>query len=405
MSGRMEPAPKLLPIDEEWMRDVMLRLLVTPSPTGRTDQVMQYLGEVLTELGIPFELTRRGALLATLPGARRAPARAVVVHADTIGMAVKTLKSNGRLRAVPIGTHSARFSEGARCTIFTDDPLVYYLGTVLPLKASGHAYNTEVDTQGVGWDHVEIRVDEPVDSAEDLASLGINVGDFVAHHSLPEITRSGYVKSRHLDDKAGVAAVLAGFKAVREAGVELPVTAHLLITIAEEVGHGASHGLHADVAEMVSIDSAVVAPVQTSRETGVTVAMQDMTGPFDFHLTRRLLALCQEYGIEHRRDLFHHYRSDVAAAIEAGAEMRAALVGFGTDATHGHERTTLHAIRSVAELVTVYLQSELTFADWDTTRRGQLEDFPSAEQPAPAQMTVEAEPDHPGEESRVASGA
>lgn len=377
------------------MRDILLRLLVTPSPTGRTDQIMQYLGEVLTDLGIPFELTRRGALLARLTGKRPAPARAVVVHSDTIGMSVRVLKDNGRLAAMPIGTHSARFSEGARVTIFTDDPDVFYLGTVLPLKASGHAYNEEVDTQGVGWDQVEIRVDEEVHDRAGLVRLGIEVGDFVAHHTLPEITRSGFVKSRHLDDKAGVAAALAGFKAVVEAGVELPVTSHLLITIAEEVGHGASHGLHKDVAEMVSIDSAVVAPCQESRETGVTIAMQDMTGPFDYHLTRRLIALCREYNIEHRRDVFRNYRSDVAAAIEAGAETRAALVGFGTDATHGHERTTIHAMRSVAELVGVYLQSDLTFAGWDSRRVGTLEDFPSEGQPAPAQMTVETEPEAP----------
>ena len=384
------PDAKLLAVDEDWMREVLLQLLVTPSPTGRTDKVMQDIGVVLTDLGIDFQLTRRGALLATLPGRRAAPARAVVVHADTIGMAVRAVKPNGRLEATPIGTHSARFSEGARVTIFTDDQDVFYLGTVLPLKASGHAFDDAVDTQGVGWDQVEIRIDEHVSSAADVTALGIDVGDFVAHHTLPEITRSGFVKSRHLDDKAGVAAALAAFKAVAESGVELPVTSHLLVTIAEEVGHGASHGLHKDVAEMVSIDSAVVAPGQQSAETGVTVAMQDMTGPFDYHLTRRLSALCREHGIEHRRDVFRFYRSDVAAAIEAGAEMRAALVGFGVDATHGHERTTMHAIRSVAELVTVYLQSDLTFADWDAHRRGDLEDFPVEGQPAPAQMTVEA---------------
>jgi putative aminopeptidase FrvX len=327
--------PKVLAIDEEWAREVMLQLLRTPSPTGRTDQIMHQLGEIIAELDIPFELTRRGALLATLPGRRRSPARAIVVHADTIGMAVRARKPNGRLRVVPIGTHSARFSEGARVTIFTDNPDVSYSGTILPLKASGHAYNEQVDTQGVGWEHVEIRVDEPVHSAEDLAALGIEVGDFVAHHALPEITPGGYVKSRHLDDKAGIAAALAAFKAVKE-----------------------------------------------------SVAMQDMTGPFDYHLTRKLLTLCQQHGIEHRRDVFDHYRSDVAAAIEAGAETRAALIGFGTDATHGHERTTLQAIRSVAELTTLYLQSELTFEGWDRSRRGDLADFPTEDQPAPVQQTV-----------------
>jgi peptidase M42 family hydrolase len=367
-------------IDEKWMREILLTLLEIPSPTGRTDQIMQYLGERLTELQIPFELTRRGALLATLRGRRTVPARAVVVHADTIGMSVRRIKADGRLQPEPIGSHSARFSEGARVTIFTDDPQASYSGTVLPLKASGHAYGEAIDTQGVGWEHVEIRIDEPVQSAADVRALGIEVGDFVAHHAMPEITHSGYVKSRHLDDKGGIAAALAGFKAVVEAGVDLPVTTHLLITIAEEVGQGASHGLHKDVAEMLSIDTAVVAPGQESRETAVTLAMQDMTGPFDYHLTRRLAALCRQLDIEHVRDVFHYYRSDAAAAIEAGAEMRAALVGFGTDATHGHERTTVHAIRSTAELVAAYVQSDLTFADWDEHRRGALEDFPSSDQ-------------------------
>jgi peptidase M42 family hydrolase len=368
------------------MREILLTLLEIPSPTGRTDQIMQYLGETLTELRIPFELTRRGALLATLRGRRTVPARAVVVHADTIGMSVRRIKPDGRLQPEPIGSHSARFSEGARVTIFTDDPQVSYSGTVLPLKASGHAYGDAIDTQGVGWEHVEIRIDEPVQSAADVRALGIEVGDFVAHHAMPEITNSGYVKSRHLDDKGGIAAALAGFKAVVEAGVELPVTTHLLITIAEEVGQGASHGLHKDVAEMLSIDTAVVAPGQESRETAVTLAMQDMTGPFDYHLTRRLATLCRQLDIEHVRDVFHFYRSDAAAAIEAGAEMRAALVGFGTDATHGHERTTVHAIRSTAELVAAYVQSDLTFGEWDEHRRGPLEDFPSADQ-----MPAEAE--------------
>jgi peptidase M42 family hydrolase len=384
--------PKPLAIDREWTRDMMLELLTRPSPAGRTDQIMQFLGEVVAELGLEFELTRRGALVADLPGEQTAPDRAVVVHSDTIGMMVKELLPNGRLKPVPIGSHSARFAEGGRVSIFTDDPDVHYTGTVLPLKASGHAYDVEVDTQGVGWDHVEIRVDEHVSSAQELRDLGIEVGDHVAFQALPEITPTGFVKSRHLDDKAGVAAGLAAVKAVLDSGTQLKVAAHLLITIAEEVGLGASHGLHTDVAEMVSIDTAVVAPGQTSTETDVTVAMQDLHGPFDFHLARKLLRLAEHAGIPAHRDVFTYYRSDVAAALEAGAETRAALLGIGVDATHGHERTHLDSIYRTAELVTAYLQTDLTFARWDAERRGQLADFPSSDQADLRQPGIEQTP-------------
>ena len=370
---------KLLPIDLDYVTSVMLRLLAIPSPSGRTDHVMQLVGEEIDALGMPFDLTRRGVLRGELAGDGEAesPDRAVIVHADTVGCMVKRLKDNGRLELVPIGTHSARFAEGARVTVFVDDLERNFSGTILPLKASGHRWGDEVDSQPVGWQHVELRVDEPVHDSAGLAALGIEVGDFVALDAAPVITSSGYVCSRHLDDKAGIAAALGAFKSVIDHDIVPPVNAHLLVTIAEEVGLGATHGLDTDVAEMVIIDTSVVATGQASTEHTVNIAAQDSTGPFDYHLVRRLAGLCRHHGIDHRRDVYDHYRSDAASALEAGVETRAALVGFGIDASHGYERTHLEGIRRVAELIAVYLQTELTFRAWDTAPTGELRDFPS----------------------------
>jgi peptidase M42 family hydrolase len=368
---------KPLHLDLEWMKTVLLELLRIPSPSGRTDVIMQHVGERLEEIGLPFEVTRRGVMVGSLDGEAGSLDRAIVVHTDTIGCMVRELKPNGRLSIVPVGTHSSRFSEGSRVTVFTDDPEHTYTGTILPTKASGHAFGDDIDTHPHGWEHVEVRVDEKVRDDRDLANLGIQVGDFVSQIAFPVITRSGFVTSRHLDDKAGVAAALTAFKAVIDAGQELRVGAHLLITVAEEVGHGASSGLHGDVAEMVSVDSAVVAPGQHSTETGVTIAMQDLHGPYDYHLSRLLSDLAVEHGIEANRDVFRYYRSDVASALEAGAETRAALIGFGVDATHGHERTHLDSIEATAQLLTLYLQTDRTFAKWDAEPSGPLRDFPS----------------------------
>ena len=59
--------------DRSWMVDTLLALLQTPSPSGRTDAVMQLIGGILDDLGVPFTLTRRGALTAELPGSRPPP--------------------------------------------------------------------------------------------------------------------------------------------------------------------------------------------------------------------------------------------------------------------------------------------------------------------------------------------
>ncbi|MBX3313247.1 MAG: osmoprotectant NAGGN system M42 family peptidase [Actinobacteria bacterium] len=377
------PDPADAPIDVDWMLDVLVRLLRTPSPSGRTDAVMQLVGELVDDIGLPFQLTRRGALIAELPGRSEAVDRACIVHADTIGAMVSRLKDNGRLEVIPIGTWSARFAEGCRVTVFPDDNRVTYTGTVLPLKASGHAFGDEVDTQGVGWDHVEVRIDEDVSDAAGLAALGIQVGDTVALVALPEITDTGFIVSRHLDGKAGVAAALAAAKAIVDGGIVPEHRANLIVTIAEEVGLGATHGLGPDVAEMVSIDNAVCAPGQHSIEDGVTIPMADLSGPFDYHLTRRLCHLCITHDIPHVRDTFRWYRSDVAAALEAGAETRAALIAFGLDASHGSERSTVASLTAVGDLLTRWLQTPLTFAQWDQTSAGPLKLFPSSAQPAP----------------------
>jgi peptidase M42 family hydrolase len=375
--------PRTLKVDMQYVELVLTELLEIPSPTGRTDHVTQYVGERLEELGLPFIITRRGLINATLEGRRSQARRAVVVHTDTIGCMVRNLKDNGRLEVKPVGTHSARFSEGAHVRIFTDDLDTVLSGQVLPLKASGHRYNDAVDLQGVGWELVEVRVDEDVTDADGLRELGIDVGDFVALLSDPQVLPNGYVKARHLDDKAGVAATLGAFKAVVDAGIKVPVTAHLLVTVTEEVGHGASHGVDPEVAEIVSIDAAVVAPGQQSRENAATVAMGDGVGPFDYHLTRKLTTLAAEHRVDAVRDVFDHYRSDVAAAVEAGAHARVALLGFGVDATHGHERTHLDGLEHLAQLVALYLQSDLVFPEWDAEPEGELVDFPSlAVQPA-----------------------
>jgi peptidase M42 family hydrolase len=381
--GASSAVVKKLPIDMAYVEDVLIHLLRMSSPTGRTDEVVQYIGELLMDLGMDLTVTRRGLLNATLPGQRTRPDRAIAVHADTIGCMVTRLKDNGRLAVTPLGTHSARFSEGVNVTIFTDSE-VTHTGTVLPLKSSGHQYGDEVDTQGVGWPLVEVRVDQPVCDAQGLAAIGIQVGDFVALDANPMLTPAGYVKSRHLDDKAGIAAALGAFKSLIDADVTPLVSAHLLVTIAEEVGHGATHGLDTDVSEMIAVDNAVVAAGQQSREECANIAMLDSTGPFDYHFSRRLIALCEEHGVPHRRDTYRFYRSDAASAVEAGLEMRTALVGFGVDSSHGHERTHLDGIRHVAELLSLYLQTDLTFPDWDLSERGPLEEFPSRSvQPTP----------------------
>lgn len=345
----------MLMIDTEYLKDILSKLLSIPSPTGYTDSIVRFVTGELISLGLEPTLTRRGAICAIRQGSRRKGARAIVTHLDTLGAQVKFLKENGRLSLVPVGHWSARFAEGARATVFSENGT--YRGTILPLKASGHTFNEEIDTAPIGWDHVEMRIDALARNYSDLEKLSIDVGDIVAIDPQPEFIDNGFIVSRHLDNKAGVALVLAALKAMQKEQIATPVDIHFLFTIAEEVGVGASSVMHPDVASMIAVDNGTSAPGQNSTEFGVTIAMADQTGPFDYHLNRKLVALCREHDIRYQKDIFRYYRSDSASAIEAGADVRTALITFGVDGSHGYERIHMHALRSLSELITAYVSS------------------------------------------------
>lgn len=359
--------------DLAYLQKILLEMLAIPSPTGFTDTIVRYVAERLEEIGIPFEMTRRGTIRGTLKGKQSSPDRAVSAHLDTIGAIVRELKDSGRLGLAPVGCWSSRFAEGSRVSVFTDHGVIR--GSVLPLLASGHAFNTEVDQLPISWDHVELRLDAYASTRADCESLGLAVGDFVAFDPLPEFTDSGHISARHLDDKAGVAALLTALKAIRESGLEAEIDCHPLFTITEEVGSGAAAVLPWDVSEFVGIDIAPVASGQQSSEHTVSVAMQDSGGPYDYHLSRHLLHLAGANEIPVRRDLFRYYHSDTQSAVTAGHDIRTALLAFGCDATHGYERTHIDSLAALTRLLGAYLLSPPVFASDAQPAQGSLERF------------------------------
>ncbi|WP_272660953.1 osmoprotectant NAGGN system M42 family peptidase [Providencia sp. PROV150] len=342
-------------IDKVYLTSVLKTLLCTPSPVGMTEQAVAQTHQWLSELGFTPKYTRRGVLYITLGSEE--PKRALAAHLDTLGAMVTQLKPNGRLALRNTGTWAARFAEGARVTVFSDDH--QYRGTILPLKASGHRFNTEVDTQVADWDNLEIRLDVPCYNFADLQSHGLNVGDIVAVDAQPEFIDNGFIVSRHLDDKAGCAVMLAALKSLVDDGIVPAVSCQMMFTISEEVGIGGTHGFGPQVQELLAIDNSVSAPDQTTRDDVLTLAFRDRTGPFDLAITRHLLQLCQQYDIPHVRDTFKHYRSDSAAAIDAGWDIRAALACFALDSSHGWERTHLDSLVALATLVRRYIESDL----------------------------------------------
>jgi putative aminopeptidase FrvX len=342
-------------IDQAYLVGILNELLNIPSPTGRADPAIDRVADEFDSLGVATTRTAKGGLLATLEGLAGDRPRGLTAHVDTLGAMVREIKPNGRLRLTQLGGFSWNAVEGEGCSVFTSAGRTVR-GTILIRKASAHVSGHEVDDLKRDEENMEVRLDARTSSEDDSRALGIQVGDFVAFDPRVEIGEEGFVRSRHLDDKAGVACLLAALRALVHANIQPAQRTLLHISNYEEVGHGAA-GVPGDLVELVAIDMAAVGEGQASDEFHTTICLKDSGGPYHAGLSARLRGLAEAQQIPYRLDTYPHYGSDAEAFWRAGADAQIALFGPGVDASHNYERTHVEALMATSRLALAYLTS------------------------------------------------
>jgi aminopeptidase len=345
---------QLPPIDQDYLLNQLKDLLNTPSPTGLAHPAIERVRLALHAFPqLEISLTRKGALVATWPGLSAESPRALTAHADTLGAMVKEIKSNGRLKLTRIGGFAWNTVEGEGCTVYASGG-GHVRGSLLLAKSSSHVYSAQVNDLKRDDDNMEVRLDARTTSAGETSLLGIQVGDFVAFDPRVEVT-NGFVRSRHLDDKACVACILAAVKALQDAGLQPAHTTYLHISNYEEVGHGASAGIPSQVHELLTVDMAAIGDGQTSDEFNATLCVKDSGGPYHHALSQRLRRLAEQYEIPYKVDIYPYYGSDGEAFWRAGGDVAVALIGPGVDASHNYERTHMEALLATTNWLLAYL--------------------------------------------------
>jgi putative aminopeptidase FrvX len=335
--------------------NVLEKLLKIPSPTGDTNKIIEILKHTFEDMGLKSKITIKRGLIVEVEGEIKDKVRVISAHADTLGAMVKDIKSNGRLLLTQLGGYSWHTVDGENCVISTLEGKKY-TGTILFDKTSVHNYGDSPRNDKRDDKNMEIRIDERVYSKDDVESLGINVGDFVSFDTRTIVTESGFIKSRHLDDKVSVAIILGLCKYIVENNIVPKYTLNFLISNYEEVGHGAAF-LPKNSFEILAIDMASPGQGQTSKEEYVTICAKDSSGPYDYELRKKLVGLAKEDYIEYAIDIFNFYGSDASAAVRAGNNVRHGLIGPGVDASHGYERTHKLGILNTLKLLGKYIES------------------------------------------------
>jgi len=337
--------------------DTMVDLLTTPSPSGDTDKAISKVEQYFKELNIPTKRTLKNALIATIEGKDDSKHRTVSAHVDTLGCMVREITKEGTLRLSQIGGYAWNTIEGEYCTVSTaEDGEIS--GTILFDKTSTHIHGPKVNETTRLEENIYVRIDAKVKSKEDVLGLGISVGDFVYVESRTTVTSNGFIKSRHLDDKACVASILGIARYLVENKIKPEYTINFFISNYEEVGHGSAASVPPKTFEFLALDMAVPGEGQESSEFEVTICAKDSTGPYDLEFRRRLTSMAKENNIDYNIDVYRFYGSDASAALRAGHEIKHALIGPGVDCSHSYERIHQDSVDATVSLALLYLMSK-----------------------------------------------
>ncbi|MBM7642291.1 M42 family metallopeptidase [Streptococcus loxodontisalivarius] len=336
--------------------DYITKLTNTPSPTGFTRKIMDYVQAEIQSFGYDVTRTNKGGLMVSVKGKDDSKHRIVTAHLDTLGAMVRAIKPDGRLKLALVGGFVYNAIEGENCTVHVAKNGREISGTILIHQTSVHVYR-DAGTAERTQDNMEIRLDEKVTTAEETRALGIEVGDFISFDPRVVVTESGFIKSRHLDDKVSAAILIELLKTYKEENVQLPHTTHFYFSAFEEVGHGANSSLPAQAVEYLAVDMGAMGDDQATDEYTVSICVKDGSGPYHYELRQHMVALCQANDIPYKLDIYPYYGSDASAAMRAGAEVKHALLGAGIESSHSYERTHTDSVQATERLVDAYLKS------------------------------------------------
>lgn len=337
----------------DFILEETLALLAIDSPSGMTQRAAEHVMARFAALGYAPQRTRKDGVLVCLGGADMEDAVLLEAHMDTLGGMVAQIKSDGRLRIERVGGLRAENVETENCRVYARGGAVLE-GTAQLCNASIHVNGKYGETQRT-FDTIEIVLDEDVKSAEDVKKLGVRNGDYVCFDPRAHVTKSGYIKSRFLDDKLSAGILLGYAKYLRDEHVTPARGVWVHITSFEEVGHGGSASVPQGVTEAISVDMGCVGEGLDCTERMVSICAKDSGGPYHRAVVDGLVAAAERMGAPYAIDIYPHYGSDVEATLSAGHDIRHGLIGSGVYASHGYERSHREGALATLKVLAGYL--------------------------------------------------
>ena len=338
-------------IDEQFIIDCFKELVEVPSPVGYDLQLKPVLERYAAQIGCAITYDRRGTPYIEMEGEDNSKTVLLGAHADTLGLMVRHIEADGKIRVRALGGINFSNIESSTVTVYTRDGRSY-TGLVVCNSHSVHVF-LDARTLPRNDETMFILLDEDVHSKEEVQALGIQNGDIIHIDPECEFTEKGYLKSRFIDDKAAVACAFAMVKYLKENDLKPKYRTLLAFPYNEEIGHGGRY-VPEEVSEYIAVDIGLIGPQHAGDERKVSICAKDKNGPYDYDLINRLIDYAKKAEVDYVLDVFLNYSTDGNAAVRGGNNLKAADFGMACWCSHGRERTHIDGLTGTTQLMLAY---------------------------------------------------
>lgn len=339
-------------IDSKFILDCMKELVNVPSPVSYYDEINPVVEKYAEMLGCVVTYDRKHTPYLTMMGEDNSKTVMVSAHLDTLGMIVRRIDEDGTIRIRQLGGLNFTSVEGETVTIHTQEGRKI-TGLFVCQSHSTHVFD---DARSLARDEntMMISLDEEVSSKEDVLKLGIQSGDLISIEPHFQVTEKGYIKSRFIDDKAGVSCILGMLKYLKDHGLTPKYKTMAAFPHYEEIGHGGAY-VPEEVEEYLAVDIGLIGPDYNGNERSVSICCKDFHTPYDRGLVGRLIKMAEKAECDYAVDVFYRYGTDASAALKAGNNVYAAALGMACYCSHGMERTHVKGLEQTAGLLVAYV--------------------------------------------------
>ena len=115
----------MIEFDLKYFKEIAKEVFECDSPTGYTHNAINLIKSKIDAFGFESKILNNGALEVCVKGEDSSKVVATSAHVDTLGLMVRSIKSNGNLALTKLGGPITPTLDGEYCKVYTREGKVY----------------------------------------------------------------------------------------------------------------------------------------------------------------------------------------------------------------------------------------------------------------------------------------